>query len=197
MKFVEGVGMAESRRVKMTKRLIKDALVELLEDKSINKITVTDICSTADINRSTFYAYYEDVPMLLREIQQEVIAYIPAPEKLPTVVESLENFLKSMEELFDFVKENKRLFNVLIVQSESDDFARRVVMAVLARYPKDFFSAENQSVEYEYRVGFCFNGFIGIFKQWITEDFPLTSRQFAELALTLAASCADYDIYQG
>ena len=189
--------MAESRRVKMTKRLIKEAFVELLEEHSINKVTVTDICNTADINRSTFYAYYEDVPMLLREIQQEVISHIPAPEKLPTVVESLDKFLKNMEELFDFVKENKRLFNVLLVQSESDDFAKRVVMAVLARYPKDFFSGGTQSIEYEYRVGFCFNGFIGIFKQWITENFPLTSRQFAELALTLAASCADYDIYKG
>ena len=187
--------MAESRRVKMTKMLIKDALVELLESKTVNKITVTDICSLADINRSTFYAYYEDVPMLLREVQQEVISHIPAPEKLPTVMESLVQFLDSMESLFDFVKENKRLFNVLIVQAESDDFAKRVVMAVLARYPKDFFSGGTKPIEYEYRVGFCFNGFIGIFKQWITENFPLTSRQFAELALTLAASCAEYDIY--
>ncbi len=185
----------ESRRVKLTKRLIKEALIELLEKKPFNKITVTDLCNTAEINRSTFYSYYEDVPMLLREVQDEVISYIPTPEKLPTVVESLESFFENMEKMFDFVIENKRLFNVLIAQSDSDAFVERVVRAVLSRYPKDFF--REGTLEREYRVLFCLHGFIGIFKQWIIEDFPMTGREFAEIALSLAASCADYDIYNG
>ena len=65
--------MPESRRVKMTKRLIKEAFIELLEKKPFNKVSVTDLCNTAEINRSTFYAYYEDVPMLLREVQERII----------------------------------------------------------------------------------------------------------------------------
>lgn len=187
--------MPESRRVKMTKRLIKEAFIELLEKKPFNKVSVTDLCNTAEINRSTFYAYYEDVPMLLREVQDEVIAYIPTPEKLPTVMESLEQFFDNMEKLFDFVIQNKRLFNVLVIQSDSDDFVERVIRAVLDRYPKEFFNEETLSKEY--KVLFCFHGFIGIFKQWIIDDFPMSGRDFAELALSLAASCADYDIYKG
>lgn len=185
--------MADSRRVKMTKRLIKEAFTELLEKKPFNKVTVTDLCNTADINRSTFYAYYEDVPMLMREVQDEVIGYIPTPEKLPTVAESLEKFFESMEKLFDYVVDNKRLFNVLIIQSDSDDFVERLVRAVLSRYPKDFFK-EDKLIK-EYKALFCLHGFIGIFKQWIIDDFPMTGREFAEFALSLAASCADYDIY--
>ena len=46
--------MAENRRVKMTKKMMKDALLELLEKQPIEKITVTDICEKADVNRSTF-----------------------------------------------------------------------------------------------------------------------------------------------
>ena len=46
--------MAENRRVRMTKKIIKDALLELLDKKPLDKITVTDICNTADLNRSTF-----------------------------------------------------------------------------------------------------------------------------------------------
>ncbi len=187
--------MPDSRRVKLTKRLIKEAFIELLEKKPFNKITVTDLCNTAEINRSTFYAYYEDVPMLLREVQDEVIGYIPTPEKLPTVVESLEKFFENMEKLFDYVIENKRLFNVLIIQADSDAFVERVVRAVLSRYPRDFFNEDTMIKEY--RVVFCLHGFIGIFKQWIIDDFPMTGREFAELALSLAASCADYDIYKG
>ena len=47
----------DNRRVKITKKMIKDAMLELLENRPINKITVTDICKYADVNRSTFYAY--------------------------------------------------------------------------------------------------------------------------------------------
>ena len=53
--------MATDRRTKYTKSVIRQALFDLLKEKPLNKITVTDICKMADINRSTFYSYYEDV----------------------------------------------------------------------------------------------------------------------------------------
>ena len=186
--------MSESRRVKLTKRLIKEALIELLEKKSANKVTVTDICNLAEVNRSTFYAYYEDVPMLIAEVQDELIESLPSPEMLPIVFGSLGKFFDRMEELFDFVKSNRQIFSVLIAQPDGDDFAERVVRAVLARYPRDFFAEDG--LEMEYRVLFCLHGFIGIFKQWIMEDFPISSREFAELALSMAASCAGLDMHE-
>ena len=65
--------MEENRRVRMTKRLLQDALLELLEEKSLEKITVTQVCSKADVNRSTFYAYYQDVGELLSELVDGVL----------------------------------------------------------------------------------------------------------------------------
>lgn len=41
----------------MTKKMMKDALLEALEGQPLEKITVTDICERADVNRSTFYSY--------------------------------------------------------------------------------------------------------------------------------------------
>lgn len=49
------------RRTKYTLKMIRIAMFELLERKSIDSITVTDICREADINRGTFYKYYRDV----------------------------------------------------------------------------------------------------------------------------------------
>lgn len=68
--------MAENRRVRMTKRLMKDALLELLEVKPLEKITVTDVCAAADVNRSSFYAHYQDIHALLRELEDEVLEHI-------------------------------------------------------------------------------------------------------------------------
>ena len=43
----------------MTKKIIKDTFIEMLEKKNIQKIYVRELCEKADINRSTFYKYYE------------------------------------------------------------------------------------------------------------------------------------------
>lgn len=42
----------------MTKSLLQQALVELLEEEHLSSITVTALCARADVNRSTFYAHY-------------------------------------------------------------------------------------------------------------------------------------------
>ena len=46
--------MATDRRTKYTKSVIREALFDLLKEKPLAKVTVTDICKLADINRSTF-----------------------------------------------------------------------------------------------------------------------------------------------
>ena len=62
-------GQTDNRRVIMTKRLMKDALLELLEQMELSSISVTAVCETANVNRSTFYNYYSSPSDLLREIE--------------------------------------------------------------------------------------------------------------------------------
>lgn len=122
--------MAENRRVRMTKRLMKDALLELLEVKPLEKITVTDVCAAADVNRSSFYAHYQDIHALLRELEDEVLEHIPVPEG-PIGADSA--FPAALELYFDHVQQNARLFRALILRREDARFDRRLVDAVMAR----------------------------------------------------------------
>ena len=61
----------EDRRTRYSKRVIREALYELMKERPLNKITVTQICETADVNRSTFYAYYTDIYDLHTSIIKE------------------------------------------------------------------------------------------------------------------------------
>jgi AcrR family transcriptional regulator len=65
-----------NRRVRLTKQIIKESLIELMREYPISKISVKMLCEAADINRSTFYAHYTDTNDLLRHIQQEVISEV-------------------------------------------------------------------------------------------------------------------------
>ena len=127
--------MEENRRVRMTKRLLQDALLELLEEKSLEKITVTQVCSKSDVNRSTFYAYYQDVGELLSELEDGVLEKIPGAQKVP-VARTDSEFIDTLERFFDYVKENRRLFTILLIRRDSGNFNHRLLDAVMEKHLK-------------------------------------------------------------
>lgn len=59
--------------MRQTKALIMAAFAQLLEERSMNKITVKDIVERCDINRNTFYYHFPDIPSLLEEMMDEKI----------------------------------------------------------------------------------------------------------------------------
>ena len=62
----------ENQRTRLTKRLLRESLLGLLEEKPVEKITVKELCETAELNRSTFYTYYQDVFSLYYEMGNEL-----------------------------------------------------------------------------------------------------------------------------
>ena len=63
-------------RVRYTRKVIEESLLTLLQKKHISKITVTELCEMAQINRATFYKHYADVPKLLEEIEERLFEQI-------------------------------------------------------------------------------------------------------------------------
>ena len=105
------------RRVKRTKKALRNALFELSESKEINEITVREITELADINRSTFYLYYKDVYDMFESIQNEILALFSktilpfnydasAPNSLAQYIERYLSFCKYNPELCKFIFRN-------------------------------------------------------------------------------------------
>ena len=61
------------QRVRLTQHLLKNALVQLMQEQHISKISIRAICEFAGINRSTFYVHYTDQYDLLKKVEQEVL----------------------------------------------------------------------------------------------------------------------------
>ena len=60
------------QRIRLTRTLLKNALVQLMQENHISKISVRALCETAGINRSTFYLHYTDPYDLLASVEKEV-----------------------------------------------------------------------------------------------------------------------------
>lgn len=62
----------ENQRIKLTKKLLKDSLLHLMEEKSIQRISVSELCKNAGINRATFYNHYTAPSDILTEMGNEL-----------------------------------------------------------------------------------------------------------------------------
>ena len=51
----------ENQRITLTKKLLQEGLLRLLETKRLDKISVTELCREAGINRATFYNHYDSL----------------------------------------------------------------------------------------------------------------------------------------
>lgn len=60
--------MKEDKRIAATKHILKGCLVEILQEMSLEEISVKYLCDKAEINRSTFYRHYPTVTALYDEI---------------------------------------------------------------------------------------------------------------------------------
>ena len=125
--------MKESRRITMTKALLKESLLELLKEKPLPKITIKEICENADINRSTFYLHYENTSDLLKETTQYItdsfLSYFSV-EKQSISLKFEKSGLKDLvfitpeylSPYLTFIKDNQRVFKTSIKQFGSMDF---------------------------------------------------------------------------
>lgn len=182
--------MQETRRVKMTKRLIKEAYIELLERNPSKRLSITDICKVADINRSTFYMHYEDVNQLVRDIEDDLLDCIPYPQNITGGLSESEQFIFLLEKTFEYIRENKKYFSIVFVHVENTSFQKRIAQTILERYKSIAFSDDTLTTKYGFI--FCINGAVGIIKEWISDDFPISSRALAHTVLQMCVKATTF-----
>jgi AcrR family transcriptional regulator len=161
----------------MTKQLMKDALLELLEKQKLVNITVTAICETADVHRSTFYKYYTDPEDLLRAIEQDFLDRIPMPSQ-NFDQQNQEQLLTATTAYFDDVKKNIKAYRILLGDSAGSSFAQKLVECLCSRYTT-VDEGTDALTDRLVRL-YIANGTVGMLREWIDNDCPISSRKIAE-----------------
>ena len=59
-----------NQRYKESEKRMQDALMKLMENRELEDVTVTDICKEARVNRTTFYAHYQDIYDLMARVER-------------------------------------------------------------------------------------------------------------------------------
>lgn len=159
------------RRIKYTKKVIEDTFLSLLEKKDISKISITEICEIADVNRATFYRYYLDINDLLKKIEEEFAYELKTSDPLENLSDqSVFSFTKG---ILSILKKNKKLVRILFNTNHNLYFLNDVLEIAydkcIEKWELDL-EIEDQD-EVTYAVIFVFNGALGIINYWVKEDF--------------------------
>ena len=117
---------------KFTRQAIMYSLLKLLQEKSIDKITVKDICELCEINRNTFYYYYSDIYQVLEELLKfETEKSLKEDQKYESFYE---DFLKRYHLIIEYKKAVYNLYNsknrdliLKYFQNITEDFVEKYV----------------------------------------------------------------------
>ena len=183
--------MAEKKqdaRIRYTKMVIRSSLIQLLREKPIAKITVTEICERAGINRATFYAHYADPTELLHSIQTSLIEDVsrwihPA---LTAVGNDLRNVLTC---LMEYIRENAEVCSVLLSDTSDTSFQSLVVSMIEKQFIATWTATRDISREdAEYLYAFVAIGSFGLIRKWLADGMKKPVEEMAEIIVRLSNS---------
>jgi len=172
---------AEYRSAIRSRRMIREAYMELLKEKDLSKITVTDIITRADLNRATFYAHYPDVRGVTEEIENEII------EKMLEVLKEFQftNFFRNPAPLLlqasRYLEEDADFYRILVRANGSEIFMEKLkkVFADHMLNDSDIPESMRQSQMVELRVCYFAGGIVNLYKQWFRGDLHCTLNDIA------------------
>lgn len=174
------------RRVRYTKRVLKESFINLLEQKDISQITIKEICEHADINRATFYAHYSDQYDLMRKIEDELLDNVDS--YLGEYARNAANpdMVKIVKKIFDYIKENAKICRLLLSDRGDLNFQKKIMMLV---YDKNVVPLANDGLfskeEAEYTYSFIVTGCVGVIQKWLDSGMKQPAQFMAEFLVKL------------
>lgn len=178
--------LKESRKTRYTRKVIREALNELLKKESLGQITVKELTELADINRSTFYAHYETIDQLVMSIESE------NAEKILTSLDATEytdsNFIGKTIKLF---------FELLLKDNEiAYWFLDQNVTGVGRRMIHDYAEKKfiplwmnNKSIsetDAKYSFEYIYDGCIGVLSRWYNNRSEISEEDLYSVFYKLA-----------
>ena len=174
----------DDRRVKRTRRLLKQGLAELLRQKHFSDISARDITEKMDLNKATFYLHYKNTYELLQDLETDLLEQAQEMIDRYEYDEMEDSMRKFFEPLLDFVVENRSVCEALFVNNASSDFTGRVVEFIYKngteimkkRFPK--ISVEDA----DYVLSFVAFGLIGLLRRWFEKEMSIPKEKLLNIA---------------
>lgn len=159
-------------RVIKTKKILFDSLLKLMKNKSFEKIKISDICEESLINRSTFYAHYEDkYELLIGLFEEQKQVLLKELEDNENMIFSKEYLMELLNILIDHIDENKETYGAILANNRNGiliDFLIDVIERDVSDKLKNNNEIRDSKLPLDIIVKFYAGGLINIGIAWVT-----------------------------
>lgn len=184
-------------RVVRTKESIREALIDLIEEKGFDAITVKDITTRAKINRGTFYAHYQDKYDLLTKCEEEFMR-----EMADMIIKNFPDIISDIEandpitvpftlviSIFEYLDQNRRFMKGMLGPKGDLSFQtklKKFIWKTLFESNKNpLIKQENFLVPAEYLISYVASAHIGVIQQWLNSDREESPQEMARILSTM------------
>ncbi|WP_329080502.1 MULTISPECIES: TetR/AcrR family transcriptional regulator [unclassified Streptosporangium] len=185
------------RRVRRTHTALARALIQLVEEHDLSRITVADVAERAEVSRSTFYDHYRDVHELAEvactAMIDGLIGSLPTPG--PEAADPVPEATQSLEAFFASLAEHAGLYRALLGPQGSarvvDHIRRRIAEAVYDRIHQDAAGALPEpagsppDTPHNVPAAFAAGALIGVASDWLQRGCPRSPAEMAALTWPL------------
>lgn len=174
----------ENQRIALTKRLLQDGLLKLLESKSLDKISVTELCREAGINRATFYNHYASPQDLLNELEATLRTEL---ENLISSPRNADEIPAQLELVCSYLKDHTYLITIL-VNCHADEDLMDIFSKLQEKYAYQHYrlkQAQPDPDTFHLVSTFLHTGCYHLIREWLVRDIQKTPKEISELILSI------------
>ncbi len=184
------------RRITRSRRALRRALIELIEERGLDGFTVNDLCARADLNRGTFYNHFRGKDDLLQSFEDEIMADLRTFQERISKMTLLDlaklklarEPLSLLVEVFDKLREQGDFLRAVLGPNGDAKFGSRLrdslctelILGLLHdRYRND------PSPFVQYYVTFYATAYLGVITRWLECGMKEDSEEMARIAIRL------------
>lgn len=179
----------EDVRIRRSKKLLANALLELLEENPFAKISVLDVCEKASIRRATFYKHFESKDHLLEYIIEELLDDLYAETVQTARCQSVEDVMTSLiEKTVDFIVDNKEKILLIIQKNKIERISALLIHTLtgsLKYLTSQMETLDEHNVPKNILIDFFSGGIVNMGLNWILSPTPCTKEELLSFFHTL------------
>lgn len=186
--------MKTDRRVQRTRKLLRDALIELILEKGYDAVTVQEITDRANLGRATFYLHYRDggkealLLSTLREVFDDLKSRV-GPLTPENLLQSGDDPLRVLP--FQHAHDNRDLYRVILLSKQGtaailNEIRAYLADAICARLDALLTEAP-PAVPLPVVANYLAGSMISMIAWWLEQDTPYTADDLAAMFQQLTA----------
>lgn len=183
-------------RIVKSRQSLRGALIDLIEEKGFDALTVGDLCSAASLNRGTFYNHFKDKEDLIATFEEEIMQDLARYQtqmsqiRLPVITGYVltKKPLPFLVDLFEYLREQGDFLHALLGPGGDAGFATRIKESICTNLVHQILHEQYRNSRdplVDYYVAFFASAYLGVITRWIQRGMPESSEDMALIAVRL------------